>query len=202
MTYTILIVEDEHLVRQGLTKLVNVATYDMEIIGQAENGRQAWDLIQKQVPDIILTDINMPQLNGIQLASLVRETFPQVHLVFLTGYDDFDYALSAVKLGVDDYLLKPFSRQDIEEMLGKIKQKLDKEEKEEQLQDLLTDKFEGNMAQKIQSHLDDSQFSLTTDLKIYEIAEKVGFEDINYFTQRFKQIAGVTPRQFKKGEDR
>ena len=85
MTYTILIVEDEYLVRQGLTKLVNVAAYDMEIIGQAENGRQAWDLIQKQVPDIILTDINMPQLNGIQLARLVRETFPQVHLVFLTG---------------------------------------------------------------------------------------------------------------------
>ena len=182
---------------------------------------------------------------AIQLASLVRETYPQVHLVFLTGYDDFDYALSAVKLGVDDYLLKPFSRQDIEEMLGKIKQKLDKEEKEEQLQGLLTDKFEGNMAQKIQSHLADSQFSLkslasdlgfsptylsslikkelglpfqdylvrervkqakllllTTDLKIYEIAEKVGFEDMNYFTQRFKQIAGVTPRQFKKGEGR
>ena len=65
MTYTILIVEDEYLVRQGLTKLVNVAAYDMEIIGQAENGRQAWQLIQKQVPDIILTDINMPQLNGI-----------------------------------------------------------------------------------------------------------------------------------------
>ena len=82
MTYTILIVEDEFLVRQGLTKLVNVAAYDMEIIGQAENGRQAWELIQKQVPDIILTDINMPQLNGIQLASLVRETYPQVHLVF------------------------------------------------------------------------------------------------------------------------
>ena len=61
----------------------------------------------------------MPQLNGIQLASLVRETYPQEHLVFLTGYDDFNYALSAVKLGVDDYLLKPFSRQDIEEMLGK-----------------------------------------------------------------------------------
>ncbi len=58
MTYTILIVEDEYLVRQGLTKLVNVAAYDMEIIGQAENGRQAWELIQQQVPDIIfsLTD--------------------------------------------------------------------------------------------------------------------------------------------------
>ena len=157
MTYTILIVEDEYLIRQGLTKLVNVAAYDMEIIGQAENGRQAWDLIQKQVPDIILTDINMPQLNGIQLASLVRSLSTSA-FGLLTGYDDFDYALSAVKLGVDDYLLKPFSRQDIEEMLGKIKQKLDQEERKRQLQDLLTDKFEGNLAQKIQSHLDDSQF--------------------------------------------
>ena len=226
MTYTILIVEDEYLVREGLAKLVNVAAYDMEIIGQAEHGRQAWDLIQEQVPDIILTDINMPQMNGIQLASLVREKYPQTHLVFLTGYDDFDYALSAVKLGVDDYLLKPFSRQDIEEMLGKIKQKLDREEKEGQVQDLLAPRFEGNLAQNIHSHLSDSQFSLkslglpfqdylvrervkqakllllTTDLKIYEIAEKVGFEDMNYFTQRFKQIAGVTPRQFKKGEGR
>ena len=91
----------------------------MEIIGQAENGRQSLGIDPKAGADIILTDINMPHLNGIQLASLVRETYPQVHLVFLTGYDDFDYALSAVKLGVDDYLLKPFSRQDIEEMLGK-----------------------------------------------------------------------------------
>ena len=120
MTYTILIVEDEYLVRQGLSKLVNVAAYDMEIIGQAENGRQAWDLIQKQVPDIILTDINMPQLNGIQLASLVRETYPQVHLVFLTGYDDFDYALSAVKLGVDDYLLKPFRDQELTHAVARV----------------------------------------------------------------------------------
>ncbi len=245
MVYSILIVEDEYLVRQGLAKLVNFTAYDMEIMGQAENGRQAWELIQKQVPDVILTDINMPQMNGIQLASLVREKYPQTHLVFLTGYDDFDYALSAVKLGVDDYLLKPFSRQDIEEMLGKIKDKLDKEGQQSQVQGLLALKLEGNLAQTIQEHLSDSQFSLkslagelgfsptylsslikkelglpfqdylvrervkkakllllTTDLRIYEIAEQVGFEDMNYFTQRFKQIAGMTPRQYKKGEVR
>ncbi len=180
----------------------------------------------------------------IPLAAVFAEALKGGWRLYLASLSDPE-ALSAVKFGVDDYLLKPFSRQDIEEMLGKIKQKLDKEEKEEQLQDLLTDKFEGNLAQKIQSHLADSQFSLkslasdlgfsptylsslikkelglpfqdylvrervkqakllllTTDLKIYQIAEKVGFEDMNYFTQRFKQIAGVTPRQFKKGEGR
>ena len=104
---------------------------------------------------------------------------------FLTGYDDFDYALSAVKLGVDDYLLKPFSRKDIEEMLGKIKQKLDKEEKEEQLQDLLTDKFEGNIAQKIQSHLADSQFSLKS------LASDLGFSP-TYLSSLIKKEFGPT----------
>lgn len=245
MVYSILVVEDEYLVRKGLTKLVNFSAYDMEVIGEAEDGKQAWDSIQKRVPDIILTDINMPHMNGIQLAGLVREHYPHTHLVFLTGYDDFDYALSAVKLGIDDYLLKPFSRQDIEEMLENIKKKLDQEGKQLQVQGLLKTEFDGDIAQSIHSHLSDSQFSLkilaeelgfsptylstlvkkelglpfqdylvrervkkakllllTTDLKVYEIAEAVGFEDMNYFTQRFKQIAGVTPRQYKKGENR
>ncbi|CAG5612351.1 DNA-binding response regulator [Streptococcus pneumoniae] len=124
MTYTILIVEDEYLVRQGLTKLVNVAAYDMEIIGQAENGRQAWELIQKQVPDIILTDINMPHLNGIQLASLVRETYPQVHLVFLTVKKMFE----AVGLQVDKLSRTRFGHLDLTGLRPGESRRLNKKE--------------------------------------------------------------------------
>ena len=243
MTYTVLIVEDEYLVRQGLVSLVDFARFDMRLLGQAENGLVAWQLIQKQAPDVLLADINMPQMNGIQLAQLVHEEFPDTHIVFLTGYDDFDYALSAVKLGVDDYLLKPFSKKDIEDMLGKVKRKLDKESQQRQVQDLVERKQQGDLAQAIQDHLADGEFTLkklaaelgfspsylsvlvkkelglpfqdylvqerikkakllllTTDLRIYEIAEQVGFEDMNYFSQRFKQVTGVTPRQFKKGD--
>lgn len=243
MTYTVLIVEDEYVVRQGLVSLVDFAQFDMTILGQAENGLVAWQLMQEQAADILLADINMPQMNGIQLAQLVREQFPETHIVFLTGYDDFDYALSAVKLGADDYLLKPFSKQDIEDMLGKVKSKLDKEKQQRQVQDLVEQEAQGDLAQAIQTHLADGDFTLkklaaelgfspsylsvlvkkelglpfqdylvqerikkakllllTTDLRIYEIAEQVGFEDMNYFSQRFKQVTGVTPRQFKKGE--
>lgn len=245
MTYTILIVEDEYLVRKGLASLVDVAQFDMQVIGQAENGREAWQIVQRQAPDILLTDINMPQMTGIQLAKLVKEHYPRTHIVFLTGYDDFDYALSAVKLGADDYLLKPFSREDIKEMLKKVKGKLDKESQERKVHNLVAQKeqeHKGQLARAIQGHLADGDFTLkklatelgfspsylsvlikkelgmpfqdylvqerikkakllllTTDLRIYEIAEQVGFEDMNYFSQRFKQITGVTPRQFKKG---
>lgn len=243
--YSIMIVEDEYLVRQGISSLVNFKKFNMQVIGEAENGLEAWEKIQAECPDIILTDINMPQMNGIKLAQLAREQYPQLHIIFLTGYDDFDYALSAVKLGADDYLLKPFSREDVEAMLIKVKEKLDKEKKQQQVHELVEKAEFSDLEQAIHDRLADTELSLkslsfqlgfnssylsvlikkelglpfqdyliqermkrakllllTTDLKVYEIAEQVGFEDMNYFSQRFKQIVGVTPRQFKKGDSK
>lgn len=94
--YKIMIVEDEYLVRQGIVSLVDFAAFDMQLTSQAENGREAWKIIQEEPVDILLTGINMPIMNGIELARLVHESYPQTHIVFLTGYDEFDYALSAV----------------------------------------------------------------------------------------------------------
>ena len=245
LVYSIMIVEDEYLVRQGISSLEDFKKFNMQVIGEAENGLEAWEKIQAECPDIILTDINMPQMNGIKLAQLAREQYPQLHIIFLTGYDDFDYALSAVKLGADDYLLKPFSREDVEAMLIKVKEKLDKEKKQQQVHELVEKAEFSDLEQAIHDRLADTELSLkslsfqlgfnssylsvlikkelglpfqdyliqermkrakllllTTDLKVYEIAEQVGFEDMNYFSQRFKQIVGVTPRQFKKGDSK
>ena len=243
--YSIMIVEDEYLVRQGIASLVNYEQFGMQVIAQAENGREAWQKFQENPADILLTDINMPQMNGLELAKLVRDQAPKCHIVFLTGYDDFDYARSAIKLGADDYLLKPFSKDDVEEMLAKVQTKLDKERKKAQIQNLVDQGQRSELEEAIHARLADSELSLknlalqlgfspsylsvlikkelglpfqdyliqermkkakllllTTDLKIYEIAEQVGFEDMNYFSQRFKQVVGLTPRQFKKGEEK
>ena len=243
--YSIMIVEDEYLVRQGIASLVNYEQFGMQVIAQAENGREAWQKFQKNPADILLTDINMPQMNGLELAKLVRDQVPTCHIVFLTGYDDFDYARTAIKLGADDYLLKPFSKDDVEEMLAKVQTKLDKERKKAQIQNLVDQGQRSELEEAIHARLADSELSLknlalqlgfspsylsvlikkelglpfqdyliqermkkakllllTTDLKIYEIAEQVGFEDMNYFSQRFKQVVGLTPRQFKKGEEK
>ena len=243
--YSIMIVEDEYLVRQGIASLVNYEQFGMQVIAQAENGREAWQKFQENPADILLTDINMPQMNGLELAKLVRDQAPKCHIVFLTGYDDFDYARTAIKLGADDYLLKPFSKDDVEEMLAKLQTKLDKERKKAQIQNLVDQGQRSELEEAIHARLADSELSLkslasqlgfspsylsvlikkelglpfqdyliqermkkakllllTTDLKIYEIAEKVGFDDMNYFSQRFKQVVGLTPRQFKKGEEK
>ncbi|EHJ53092.1 response regulator transcription factor [Streptococcus macacae] len=241
--YSLLIVEDEYLVRQGIRSLVDFKQFGIEQVCEAENGLTAWQLYQEKEFDIVLTDINMPKMNGIQLAELIKERKSDTHLVFLTGYDEFDYALSAVKLGADDYLLKPFSKTDVEIILLKIKEKLDLARRQETIQQLAEQREGSHLKKAILNHLDDSSFSLkslaqelgfspnylsvlikkdlgmsfqdyliqermkkakllllTTDLRVYEIAEQVGFEDINYFSQRFKQVVGMTPRQYKKGE--
>jgi len=243
--YSIMIVEDEYLVRQGIASLVDYEQFGMQVIAQAENGREAWQKFQENPADILLTDINMPQMNGLELAKLVRDQVPTCHIVFLTGYDDFDYARTAIKLGADDYLLKPFSKDDVEEMLAKVQTKLDKERKKARIQNLVDQGQRSELEEAIHNRLADSELSLkslasqlgfspsylsvlikkelglpfqdyliqermkkakllllTTDLKIYEIAEQVGFEDMNYFSQRFKQVVGLTPRQFKKGEEK
>ena len=243
--YSIVIVEDEYLVRQGIASLVDYEQFGMQVIAQAENGIEAWQKFQENPADILLTDINMPQMNGLELAKLVRDQAPKCHIVFLTGYDDFDYARTAIKLGADDYLLKPFSKDDVEEMLAKVQTKLDKERKKAQIQNLVDQGQRSELEEAIHARLADSELSLknlalqlgfspsylsvlikkelglpfqdyliqermkkakllllTTDLKIYEIAEQVGFEDMNYFSQRFKQVVGLTPRQFKKGEEK
>ncbi|MBF1707541.1 MAG: response regulator [Streptococcus sanguinis] len=243
--YSIIIVEDEYLVRQGIASLVDYEQFGMQVIAQAENGIEAWQKFQENPADILLTDINMPQMNGLELAKLVRDQAPKCHIVFLTGYDDFDYARTAIKLGADDYLLKPFSKDDVEEMLAKVQTKLDKERKKAQIQNLVDQGQRSELEEAIHERLADSELSLkslasqlgfspsylsvlikkelglpfqdyliqermkkakllllTTDLKIYEIAEQVGFEDMNYFSQRFKQVVGLTPRQFKKGEEK
>ena len=158
--YSIMIVEDEYLVRQGISSLVDFKKFNMQVIGEAENGLEAWEKIQAECPDIILTDINMPQMNGIKLAQLAREQYPQLHIIFLTGYDDFDYALSAVKLGADDYLLKPFSREDVEAMLIKVKEKLDKEKKQQQVHELVEKAEFSDLEQAIHDRLADTELSL------------------------------------------
>ena len=158
--YSIMIVEDEYLVRQGIASLVNYEQYGMQVIAQAENGIEAWKKFQKNPADILLTDINMPQMNGIELAKLVRDQAPKCHIVFLTGYDDFDYARTAIKLGADDYLLKPFSKIDVEEMLAKVQTKLDKERKKAQIQNLVDQGQHSELEEAIHARLADSELSL------------------------------------------
>jgi len=136
--YSILIVEDEPIIRRGIASLIDFESLGISTVHEVENGEQALQKIREEAPDILLTDINMPTMDGITLAQLARAEFPQLRIIFLTGYDYVDYLLSAVKLGVDDYILKPVTKTEIESLLIKVVSKLNEEEKQRINLDLST----------------------------------------------------------------
>jgi len=119
--YRVLLVDDEEDVREGLVVEVDWEALDLRIVGLAENGREALEMAERVEPDIVVTDISMPFMDGLELAKRLRERNQLVKVVILTGYDEFDYARQAVSLSVDEYLLKPFSAGHLTELLTRLR---------------------------------------------------------------------------------
>ncbi|MDF2961365.1 MAG: transcriptional regulator [Paenibacillus sp.] len=125
--YKLILAEDEEDVRESVIKEIDWAQYGFEVVDKAENGKEALDMIEKWVPDVVVTDIQMPFMDGMQLSEWVREKYPTTKIIILTGYDEFEYAQKAVKLHIDEYVLKPFSAQELIHALIKIKLLIDEE---------------------------------------------------------------------------
>lgn len=143
--YTIMIVDDEAEVREGIRSRMNWASIGYNCIGDYENGIEALDAIEKLKPDVVLTDINMPFIDGLELTRQVAKRYPHIKVLILTGYDDFEYAQQAVKLKVQDFILKPITSQELSSVLTKVKQQLDEERSKyrdlQRLQQLLQESF-------------------------------------------------------------
>lgn len=124
--YTVIVADDEEEIRRGIIRKVDWESIGFEVIGEAENGVDALELVEKLEPDLLLTDIRMPFLSGIELARQVREVRPTVQIAFLSGFDDFSYAQQAIQYNIVSYMLKPISSKELEEELTKIKKVIDK----------------------------------------------------------------------------
>lgn len=125
--YQIIIADDEREVRELLAKNINRSQTDFQVIGQAEDGKEAIRLVEELKPDILITDICMPFVSGLELIRQIQELEHPVKTVIISGYDDFSYAKQALTLGVTDYLLKPFSPDELHEVLDKIKEELERQ---------------------------------------------------------------------------
>lgn len=123
--YSIILVDDETQVRQTIISRIPWDSLGFEIIGEAENGLEAIDLINEKLPDLVITDIRMPYLDGLELIKAIKEANPAISVVILSGHDEFSYAKKAISLGVDEYVLKPINRDEIVELMKRIKSNLD-----------------------------------------------------------------------------
>lgn len=124
--YTVIFADDEEELRKAIIQKIDWNSIGFEIIGEAENGAEALELVEKLGPDLLLTDIKMPFVSGIELARQAREIRPYMQIAFLSGYESFAYAQQAIQYNIISYLLKPISAEELTEELVRIREKLDK----------------------------------------------------------------------------
>ena len=123
--YTVVVADDEDVLREAVCTMVPWAELGFALVGSASNGLDALELVEKQQPDLLLTDIRMPFISGIELARQVREIRPAMDIAFLSGYDDFEYAKQAIQYNIISYMLKPLTIDGIAAELRVIHQKID-----------------------------------------------------------------------------
>ncbi|NOU96915.1 response regulator [Paenibacillus sp. LMG 31456] len=125
--YKLILVEDEEDVRESVVQEIDWAQYGFEVVDNAENGKEAQDMIERWLPDVVVTDIKMPFMDGMQLSEWIRDKYPTTKIIILTGFDEFEYAQKAVKMHIDEFVLKPFSSRELINALIKIKLLIDEE---------------------------------------------------------------------------
>lgn len=128
--YKVLLVEDEVLVREAIAEKIIWSDIGLTLLGACKNGKEAIEVIEQQVPDIVLTDICMPYMDGMQLSKYLYEQYPDTKIIIFSGYDEFEYAKQALQYKVEEYLLKPITAIELTEILGKLKDKMDKQRQE------------------------------------------------------------------------
>lgn len=125
--YKLLIVDDEIEVRKGIINKVDWDKLGFEIVGEGENGKEALEIFEKTMPDVLLTDIKMPFMDGLQLTQCVKEKYPTTKVIVMTGFDEFEYAHKAIKLNVSEYILRPVGAVELSEILTKVRKQIDDE---------------------------------------------------------------------------
>jgi two-component system, response regulator YesN len=275
----IVIVEDEFKTRKGIINLIKKINPKYEIIGEAANGIEATKIITEKNPDLVITDIRMPEMNGLEMLEDFKKNGSKFRTVILTGYSEFEYAKQALKLGVSEYLLKPVIVEDVKKMLLNIQLLIENEKKKvfedkkiitienavKNIQQVHKENQENsfnNLSEHIESFYDENnkiksaavrnvlnvvkkhfkenitleeiadkihltpeylsslfykevginystyikEFRINkakelltkTDLKVYEIAENVGYPDPKYFCRVFKEVTGFSTGEFHK----
>lgn len=171
--YSVFLVDDEPIVLEGIRTKIDWESSGFSFAGEATDGEIALSMIHEIKPDILITDIKMPFMDGLQLAAAIKKTQPWIKIIILSGHDEFDYAKKAISIGIQDYLLKPFTSEEVLDSLKKAAQQIDKERS--QLSDI----------NKMKEELKSRDKQLQKDFLMNLVT---GTEDINNIMQKSQEL--------------
>ncbi len=192
--YTVVIAEDEKLLLDDLVQCVEESGLGFKVIGQAQTGTQALSLISESSPNLVITDISMPMMDGVTLLEQVYDYYPSTMMIIISGYADFDYAQRAIHIQVSDYLLKPVDSTKLYEALLKVRTALDREKDkfnaffDETVLHNNPEKIAITLKNYIQNHYQE-------DINLNLIAQKLNYS-LAWLTKLFNQYFETTPLKY------
>ncbi len=181
--YRVMLIDDEQSARKLLRNSINWEKLQMEVVGEAASGIEAINVIDDMRPDIAFVDISMPFMNGIEFTEIATKRYPELKIIIMTAFDEFEYARKCVRLPVFDYMLKPFVRSEVEDNLLKLKQILDSAIKMYDPVEEIEFSSIGQITRYIEENYTDSQLNLAS------VALEFGFSS-SYLSRKFKQDTG------------
>lgn len=172
----IFLVEDEFVIRQGIKNNIDWKSHGYEFCGEASDGELAFPMIQKLKPDIVITDIRMPFMDGLVLSRLIKKEMPWIEIIILSGYEEFGYAKEGIKIGIAGYLLKPISSEDLLKEIDALAVKIEEKHKEREIREKYIREMEENF---LKERKDLFQYLVTGSksvAELLEIADKVAMD--------------------------
>ncbi|MBQ3028165.1 MAG: response regulator [Lachnospiraceae bacterium] len=186
----VVVIDDESVVRKGIVLGVDWTAMDCVVVGEASNGEEGLLAIEQYNPNLIITDIRMPKMDGIEMVTELRKRGNRAHVIVLTAYDDFQYVRSALQLGAVDYLLKPFRNPDLEAAISRVMEK-EKDRSAMKPEDMLPlakgdkSKYVLEALNYIAEHYNDNDISITP------IAHSLGVSE-SHLSHVFKKETSYT----------
>lgn len=191
----VIVAEDEDLIRNNLVRKLEGQGGSVKVVGTAQNGKEALELVQDGQPDLLLTDIRMPVMDGMELIKQMHLYHPRVKMIITSGYADFEYARQAMKFGVADYLLKPISSDELGKVLARVKASIESEES------AFNENMKGahnsgmnteEIVSRVQQFLKDN---FRKDVSLEQIARNFNF-NASYLSKLFMKHTGELPSRY------
>ncbi|MCL2034700.1 MAG: response regulator [Oscillospiraceae bacterium] len=190
--YTCIVVEDEDPIRKNITKKILHSSLPLHVSGEAYDGREAMRLIEEDPPDIVVTDIQMPVMDGLELCDELYFAYPRIFKIIITGHNDFDYAQRAIRYGVEDFILKPVSDSELFSALHRVTVKLDARYTEIAALRLPVN-TEPKEAERIIVAVETFiRENYRSQISLGDLAEKVGYT-ADYLSKLFKKMRNESP---------
>lgn len=169
----IFLVEDEFVIREGIKNNIDWKANGYEFCGEASDGELAFPIIQKTKPDIVITDIRMPFMDGLELSRLIKKELPLTEIIILSGYEEFEYAKEAIKIGVSQYLCKPISGEELLKEINLLADKITEKRKEQEIKEKYIREVEENFIEEKRNFFQYLVTGTKSISELLEIAKKI-----------------------------